>query len=69
MKRPPDMSSSQFRKALAARGWRKVLVWIDTGNGLSIGLVMINGKFNYRASLAHAIREVAKQSEAQNPRS
>lgn len=63
MKRPPDMSSSQFRKALAARGWRKVLLWIDTGDGRSIGLVMINGKINYRASLAHAIRETAKPSE------
>jgi hypothetical protein len=54
------MTRSQFEAALKRRGWRSVLLWIEIGNGRSIGKVMINGKFNRRASLAHAAREAAK---------
>ncbi len=64
MKRPRDMTRRQFSSALRARGWRQVLVWIEVGDGRSIGMVMINGKFNRRASLAHAIRESSKPSLA-----
>jgi hypothetical protein len=60
MKRPPDMSRAEFNAALKRRGWQKVLLWIDIGNGRSIGLVVINNKINLRASLAHAIRESEK---------
>lgn len=57
MKRPRDMTRAQFAAALKRRGWRKVLLWVDVGGGRSIGMVMIGGKINLRASLAHAIRE------------
>jgi hypothetical protein len=60
MKRPPDMSRAQFRAALQRRGWKQVLLWIDVGGGHSIGMVMIDGKMNRRASLAHAIQSIAK---------
>lgn len=59
MKRPRDMTRAQFAAALQRHGWRKVLLWIDVGGGRSIGMVMINGKLNRRASLAHAIRQTA----------
>ncbi len=61
MKAARDMTRAQFDAALRRRGWRKVLVWIDVGDGRSIGMVMINGKMNRRASLAHAIRESNKE--------
>jgi hypothetical protein len=56
-----DMTAKQFNAALSRRGWRKVLMWVDIGAGRSIGMIMIKGmhgyKVNYRASLAHVIRE------------
>lgn len=52
-----DMTRREFDAALRRRGWKKVLVWIDVGGGRSIGMVMVGGKINRRASLAHAIRE------------
>lgn len=55
-----DMTRREFDAALRRRGWRKVLVWIDVGGGRSIGMVMVGGKMNRRASLAHAIREAQK---------
>lgn len=68
MGRAKDMTRKQFNEALARRGWRKVLLWIDIGNGRSIGMVMREGargfKINLRASLASAIRE----SERELPR-
>lgn len=61
------MSRAAFDAALKRRGWRKVLLWIDVGGGVSIGMVMVNGKINRRASLAHAIaeseRHAAKQAQ------
>ena len=62
MNRPRDMTRNQFNTALQRRGWRKVLLWIEVGNGRSIGMVMVGGKINRRASLAHAIRESAQCS-------
>jgi len=62
MKRPRDMTRAQFRAALQRRGWRQVLLWVEIGGGRSIGLVMIGRKFNYRASLAYAIREAEKEA-------
>lgn len=59
MKRCRDMTRAQFKAALARRGWRKVLLWIEVGDGVSIGMTMINGKLNLRASLARAIKEHA----------
>jgi hypothetical protein len=60
-----DMSLREFKAALARRGWRKVLMWIDIGGGQSIGMVMTNRghgyKVNYRASLARAIRTTGNQ--------
>ena len=69
MKRPPDMSRAEFHTALKRRGWRQVLLWIDMGTSQfagswSIVMVMINGKINRRASLAHAIRESEKAKAA-----
>ncbi|MDE2105419.1 MAG: hypothetical protein KGL39_49790 [Patescibacteria group bacterium] len=64
MKRPPDMSRKQFLSALRARGWKQVMWWVDIGGGRSIGLVLIGGKINRRASLAHAIRESERPSRA-----
>jgi hypothetical protein len=55
-----DMTRVQFDAALKRRGWRKVLVWIEIGSGRSIGMVMINGKLNRRASLAYAARQAAE---------
>ena len=61
-----DMSRREFVTALHRRGWRKVLMWIDIGNGHSIGMLMSKGrrgfKVNLRASLAHAIREAERVS-------
>lgn len=57
-----DMTRREFNDALRRRGWRKVLVWIEIGTGRSIGMVMIGGKINLRASLAHAIRESQKET-------
>jgi hypothetical protein len=65
MQAPRDMTRAQFDAALKRRGWRKVLLWIEVGNGHSIGMVMnLNGKINRRASLAHAIRQAAKNETA-----
>jgi len=55
-----DMTANELRLALARRGWRRVLLWIDIGGGRSIGMVMVGNKINRRASLAHAIRESQK---------
>ena len=52
-----DMSRKEFNAVLARRGWRKVLVWIDVGGGLNVGMAIRNGKINLRASIARAIRE------------
>ena len=60
MKRPPDMSRAQFNAALKRRGWRKVVLWIDIGNGTSVGAVYFGSKLNRRAWLAKAIREIRK---------
>jgi len=62
MKRSPDMSRAQFRAALKARGMRQVLLWIELPDkSASIGMRLnMNGKVNYRASLAKAIREAEK---------
>jgi hypothetical protein len=60
MRAARDMTQAQFEAALKRRGWRSILLWIDVGNGRSIGKIMINGKFNRRASLAYAARKVAK---------
>ena len=57
MTRPRDMTRAEFDAALKRRGWRRVLVWIEIGDGRSIGMVLIGGKINRRASLAYAIRE------------
>lgn len=64
MQRPKDMTRAQFNAALKRRGWRKVLVWIDIGGGHSIGMVMIGGKINLRASLAEAIKQSEKAATA-----
>ncbi len=66
MRRPPDMSRRQFDAALKRRGWYKCLLWINIGNGQSIGVVTVGGKINRRASLAHAIQrsnEIAAAAE------
>ncbi len=60
MKPVRDMTRAQLDAALKRRGWRRVLLWIDVGGGRSIGMVMVGGKINRRASLAHAIRESEK---------
>ncbi len=56
-----DMTKREFTSALAKRGWRKVLMWIEIGGGRSIGMIMLKGprgwQVNRRASLAHAIHE------------
>ena len=62
MKQPRDMSRLQLEAALRRRGWRKILLWIEVGGGRSIGMVMVGGKINRRASLAHAIRESQKMT-------
>lgn len=65
-----DMTRREFHAALARRGWRQCVAWIELGEGKpSIGMVMRsrNGspfKFNRRASLARAIRE-AKRYEGE----
>lgn len=59
-RRPRDMTRRELDAALKRRGWRKVLVWIEIGGGHSIGMIMIAGKINRRASLAYAIQQ-AKQ--------
>jgi hypothetical protein len=59
MRAPRDMSRREFRAALARRGWRQVLLWIEVGEGRAVGMVMVGGRVNRRASLAHAIREHA----------
>lgn len=62
MKRPPDMSRKQFQAALKAGGMRQVLLWVELPDkSASIGMLLnMNGKVNYRASLAKAIREFEK---------
>ena len=57
MRAARDMTRAQFEAALKRRGWRKVLLWIEIGGGRSIGMVMINGKLNRRASLAYAAQQ------------
>lgn len=62
MKRPPEMSRKAFQAALARRGFRQVLLWVQdtTGQvpGTSWGMVMhMNGKTAYRATLAKVICE------------
>jgi hypothetical protein len=62
MKRPPEMSRAQFRKALERNGFRQVLLWINDTTGAVPGtswgmLLYRNGKSAYRATLAHVIRE------------
>jgi DNA-binding NarL/FixJ family response regulator len=56
-----DMSRKEFNAALARRGWRKVMMWIQVDDRRSIGMVMRKGRSGYRinrrASLAKAIRE------------
>jgi len=59
-----DMTRAQFNAALRRRGWTKVLLWIDIGGGHSIGMTLINGKVNLRASLARAINEDKKLEKA-----
>lgn len=64
MKRPPDMSRKQFQAALKARGMRQVVLWVELPDkSASIGMMLnMNGKVNYRASLAKAIRESERVS-------
>jgi len=52
-----DMTRDQFNAALRRHDMQKVLAWIEIPAGFSVGMVLINGKFNRRASLARAIRE------------
>lgn len=65
-----DMTRKEFNAAIARRGWRKVLLWINIGDGHSIGMVMRKGsrgyKINLRASLAHAIQESNKSEFAKD---
>ncbi len=62
-----DMTRSEFNAALKRRGWRKVLMWIDIGNGHSIGMLMRKGPRGYkthlRASLAYAIQQSQRQND------
>jgi hypothetical protein len=64
MRAARDMTRAQFEAALKRRGWRKVLLWIEIGGGRSIGMVMINGKLNRRASLAYAAQRAAATGAA-----
>lgn len=54
MKRVRDMSRREFNAVLKRRGWRKVLCWIEIADGTSIGMILIGGKINLRASIAYA---------------
>lgn len=62
MKKPPEMSRDQFRKALHRNGFSQTLLWISdrTGQveGISWGVVMHrSGKIARRATLAKVLRE------------
>jgi hypothetical protein len=67
------MTRKEFNSAIARRGWRKVLLWIEIEGGRSIGVVMRKGprgwEVNLRASLAHAIREATSPGRSVPPRS
>lgn len=62
MKRPPEMSWSQFRAALKRHGFRLTLLWTScpehpTLAGHSIGIIAsAKGKVYRRATLAKAIK-------------
>jgi hypothetical protein len=57
------MTRKEFNSAIARRGWRKVLMWIEIDGRRSIGMVMRKGrrgyKVNLRASRAPAIAGAA----------
>lgn len=66
MRKHRDMTAREFSRALARRGFRKILLWIEIGpDGPSVGMVVNpNGKINRRASLAHAIRRYEQETAA-----
>lgn len=60
-----DLTKAQFRQRLKKYGFRQVLLWIDIGQGVNVGLTynVSTGKPCYRESLRRALQrheELAK---------
>jgi hypothetical protein len=72
MKRPPEMTKAEYRRALERNGLKQALLWISDTTGvipdISWGVVLHGapprkGRMAYRATLAKALRERRVEAE------